>query len=140
QTMMQEGWHYELNDISEPLTYKGVVFNEMQVAYSSPDGDLNDRIQQPLFPKHVYRVDSGGNPRHIPDLTYENFKDFHAKYYHPSNSFIFFYGNDDPDKRLKLMEEYLKPYKKIKVKSQIPVKKPFKKAKNVQFDYDAGQD
>jgi len=140
QTLMQEGWHYELNDPSEPLTYKGVVFNEMKGAYSSPDGVLETVIINSLFPKHVYGVDSGGDPRHIPDLTYENFKAFHASYYHPSNSFIFFYGNDDPDKRLKLMEEYLKPYKKIKVKSSIPLKKPFKRSKKVQYTYDAGQD
>jgi len=140
QTMMQEGWHYELNDVSESLTYKGVVFNEMKGAYSSPDSVLARHIQHSVFPKHVYGVDSGGDPRNIPDLTYENFKAFHASYYHPSNSFIFFYGNDDPDKRLELMAEYLKPYKKIRVKSQIPLRKPFKRAKNVQFAYDAGQD
>ncbi|PWB77799.1 MAG: peptidase M16 [Anaerolineales bacterium] len=140
QTLMQEGWHYELNDPSEPLTYKGVVFNEMKGAYSSPDGVLETRVINSLFPKHVYGVDSGGDPRHIPDLTYENFKAFHASYYHPSNAFIFFYGNDDPDKRLDLMEEYLKSYKKIRVKSQIPLKKPFKRAKKVQYVYDAGED
>jgi len=140
QTLMQEGWHYELNDPSEPLTYKGVVFNEMKGAYSSPDGILETRVINSLFPKHVYGVDAGGDPRHIPDLTYETFKAFHASYYHPSNSFIFFYGNDDPDKRLELMETYLKPYKKIKVKSGVPLKKPFKRAKKVQYAYDAGQD
>ncbi|MBK9926620.1 MAG: insulinase family protein [Anaerolineales bacterium] len=140
QTLMQEGWHYELNDVSEPLTYKGVVFNEMKGAYSSPDGLLETVIINSLFPKHVYGVDSGGDPRHIPDLTYEAFKEFHASYYHPSNSFIFFYGNDDPEQRLKLMEEYLKPYKKIKVKSSIPLKKPFNRAKKVKYSYDAGQD
>ncbi len=140
QTFMQEGWHYELNDPSEPLTYKGVVFNEMKGAYSSPDNVLETRVISSLFPKHVYGVDSGGDPRSIPDLTYEDFKAFHASYYHPSNSFIFFYGNDDPDKRLMLMEEDLKPYKKLRVKSQIPLKKPFKRAKKVQYVYDAGQD
>ncbi|HSG43796.1 MAG TPA: insulinase family protein, partial [Anaerolineales bacterium] len=140
QTLMQEGWHYELNGFTEPLKYKGVVFNEMKGAYSSPDGVLETIVINSLFPKHVYGVDAGGDPRHIPDLTYENFRAFHASYYHPSNSFIFFYGNDDPDKRLDIMEEYLKPYKKLRVKSQIPLKKPFKKAKKVQFAYDAGQD
>lgn len=140
QTLMQEGWHYELSDPSEPLTYKGVVFNEMKGAYSSPDGVLETRVINSLFPKHVYGVDSGGDPRHIPDLTYEAFKSFHKTYYHPSNSFIFFYGNDDPEKRLELMEGYLKPYKKIRVKSRIPLKKPFKRAKKVQYAYDAGQD
>jgi Zn-dependent M16 (insulinase) family peptidase len=140
QTLMQEGWHYEINDVSEPLTYKGVVFNEMKGAYSSPDGVLETRVIESLFPRHMYSVDSGGDPRYIPDLTYENFKAFHEMYYHPSNSFIYFYGNDDPDKRLKLMEAYLKPYKKQKVKSAVPLAKPFKHAKKVEFAYDAGND
>jgi len=140
QTLMQEGWHFELNGPSEPLTYKGVVFNEMKGAYSSPDGVLGTRVRNSLFPKHVYGVVSGGDPRHIPDLTYEAFKAFHERYYHPSNSFIFFYGNDEPEKRLELMEKYLKPYKKTKVNSKIPLKKPFKRAKKVQYAYDAGQD
>lgn len=140
QTFMQEGWHYEINDPSGPLTYKGVVFNEMKGNYSSPDGVLETRIFNSLFPKHIYGVDSGGDPLNIPDLSYENFKNFWETYYHPSNSFIFFYGNDDPEKRLKLMEGYLKPYKKRKVKSTVPLAKPFKRPKKVQYNYDAGDD
>jgi Zn-dependent M16 (insulinase) family peptidase len=140
ETLMQEGWHYELDDPANPLTFKGVVFNEMKGAYSSPDELLARAIQQSLFPKHVYGIDSGGDPRNIPDLTYAAFKNFHETYYHPSNSFIFFYGNDDPDKRLKLMEGYLAPYKKIKIKSQVALAKPFKKPKKVVYSYDAGQD
>ncbi len=140
QTLMQEGWHYEINDPSEPLTYKGVVFNEMKGAYSSPDGVLETRVMKSLFPKHIYGVDSGGDPRHIPDLTYENFRNFWETYYHPSNSFIYFYGNDDPEKRLQLMEGYLKPYKKKKVKSVVPLAKPFKRPKKVEAAYDAGDD
>ena len=140
QTLMQEGWHYEINDPGEPLTYKGVVFNEMKGAYSSPDGILETRVIESLFPKHLYGVDAGGDPRHIPDLSYQNFKNFWETYYHPSNSFIFFYGNDDPEKRLKLMEGYLKPYKKKKVKSVVRLAKPFKRPKKVEFAYDAGED
>lgn len=140
QTLMQEGWHYELDDPSQPLTYKGVVFNEMKGAYSSPEGVLETKVINSLFPRHVYGVDFGGDPRHIPELTYERFKAFHETYYHPSNAFIFFYGNDDPQKRLQLMEAYLKPYKKRRVKSQIPLKKPFKRPKRVEYVYDAGQD
>lgn len=140
QTLMQEGWHYEIADVKEPLTYKGVVFNEMKGAYSSPENLLARVIQQSLFPKHVYGVDSGGDPANIPDLTYENFRAFWETYYHPSNSFIFFYGNDDPDKRLKLMENYLKPYKRKKVKSTVPLAKPFTRAKKIEYSYDAGAD
>jgi Zn-dependent M16 (insulinase) family peptidase len=140
QTLMQEGWHYEVNDPNEPLTFKGVVFNEMKGAYSSPDNLLETRVFESLFPKHIYGVDAGGDPRNIPDLTYENFRNFWETYYHPSNSFIFFYGNDDPEKRLKLMEGYLKPYKKKKVKSFVPLAKPFKRPKKVEYAYNAGDD
>ena len=140
QTLMQEGWHFEINDPAEPLTYKGVVFNEMKGAYSSPEGVLETRIIESLFPKHIYSVDSGGDPRNIPDLTYADFKAFWENYYHPSNSFIFFYGNDDPDTRLKLMEGYLKSYKRKKVKSSVKPAKPFKRAKKVESSYDAGSD
>ena len=140
ETLMQEGWHFEINSLDEPLTYKGVVFNEMKGAYSSPDGVLQSRVMESLFPKHLYGVDSGGDPRHIPDLTYENFRNFWETYYHPSNAFIFMYGNDDPEKRLKLMEGYLKGYKKKKVKSAVPLAKPFKRAKKVEYAYDAGSD
>ncbi|HEX9332020.1 MAG TPA: insulinase family protein, partial [Anaerolineales bacterium] len=140
QILMQEGWHYEINDPNEPLTCKGVVFNEMKGVYSSPDGILETRVIGSLFPKHLYSMDYGGDPVHIPDLTYENFRNFWETYYHPSNSFIFFYGNDDPEKRLKLMEGYLKPYKKKKVKSVVPPVKPFKRPKKVEFAYDAGDD
>ena len=140
QTLMQEGWHYEINDPDEPLTYKGVVFNEMKGAYSSPDNLMGKYVQQSLFPRHVYGVDSGGDPSHIPDLTYENFRNFWETYYHPSNAFIYFYGNDDPEKRLKLMEGYLKPYKKKKVKSVVPLSKPFKRPRKVETAYDAGDD
>ncbi|GMV34983.1 MAG: peptidase M16 [Chloroflexi bacterium CFX1] len=135
QTLMQEGWHYEVEE--NALAYKGVVFNEMKGAYSSPDNLLGRTIQQSLFPKHTYGVDSGGDPANIPDLTYENFRAFWESYYHPSNAFIFFYGNDDPEKRLKLMEGYLKPYKRRKVKSSIPLVKPFKKPKKVEYSYSA---
>ena len=140
QILMQEGWHYEINDPSEPLTYKGVVFNEMKGAYSSPDDQIDAWVKESLFPRHIYGVDSGGNPRHIPDLTYENFKNFWETYYHPSNSFIYFYGNDDPEQRLKLIEGYLKPYKRKKVKSVVPLAKPFKRPKKMEFAYDAGDD
>ena len=140
QTLMQEGWHFEINDPNEPLTYKGVVFNEMKGAYSSPDGVLETRVIQSLFPKHLYGVDSGGDPRNIPDLTYENFRTFWETYYHPSNSFIYFYGNDDPEMRLKLMEGYLKGYKKKKVKSVVKDARPFRKPKKVEHFYDAGEE
>nr|KJB77679.1 hypothetical protein B456_012G150300 [Gossypium raimondii] len=107
QTFQQEGWHYELNDPSEDITYKGVVFNEMKGVYSQPDNLLGRTAQQALFPDNTYGVDSGGDPLVIPKLTFEEFKEFHRKYYHPSNARIWFYGDDDPSERLRILSEYL---------------------------------
>ncbi|RYQ90143.1 hypothetical protein Ahy_B09g096399 isoform D [Arachis hypogaea] len=107
QTFQQEGWHFELNDPSEDITYKGVVFNEMKGVYSQPDNILGRTSQQALYPDTTYGVDSGGDPQVIPKLTFEEFKEFHRKYYHPSNSRIWFYGDDDPNERLRILGEYL---------------------------------
>ena len=115
----QEGWHYELEDPKDPLIFKGVVFNEMKGVYSSPDSLMGRATQHALFPDNIYNHDSGGDPLKIPDLTFDKFKEFHSNYYHPSNSRIFFYGNDDPMQRLVLMDEYLREFDRIPVTSQI---------------------
>jgi len=119
ETLQQEGWHYELDDPAEPMVYKGVVFNEMKGAYSSPEGVLGRYSQEMVFPDNTYGVDSGGDPEHIPHLTYEQFKTFHDTYYHPSNARIFFYGDDDPDKRFDLIQDYLKDFDAIDVNSAV---------------------
>ncbi|KAL0365416.1 UNVERIFIED_CONTAM: Presequence protease 2, chloroplastic/mitochondrial [Sesamum angustifolium] len=113
KTFQQEGWHYELNDPSEDITYKGVVFNEMKGVYSQPDSILGRASQGKLLlltelrlalcPDNTYGVDSGGDPQVIPKLTFEEFKEFHRKYYHPSNARIWFYGDDDPNERLRIL-------------------------------------
>jgi presequence protease len=121
----QEGWHYELDTVDAPLVYKGVVFNEMKGSYSSPDDRLNEFSQRSLFPDTVYGVDSGGDPRHIPDLTYAEFKAFHRRYYHPSNARLFFYGDDDPDKRLRLLDSWLGAFDTIAVDSMVAPQKRF---------------
>jgi len=107
QVLQQEGWHYELENVDNPLAYKGVVFNEMKGAYSSPERALYDYSQHSLFPDNTYGVESGGHPRNIPDLTFAQFEAFYASHYHPSNARIFFYGDDDPERRLDILEEYL---------------------------------
>ncbi|KAL1831589.1 hypothetical protein ACET3Z_001240 [Daucus carota] len=107
QTFQQEGWHHELNDPSEDITYKGVVFNEMKGVYSQPDNILGRSSQQAVFPDNTYGVDSGGDPLDIPKLTFAEFKEFHLKFYHPSNARIWFYGDDDPMERLRILSEYL---------------------------------
>src|SRR5690606_16881993 len=101
ESFMQEGWHYELDNINEPLSIKGVVYNEMKVAFSSPEQILIGKIEESLFPDTVYRFESGGDPEAIPDLTYEQFLDFHKTYYHPSNSYIYLYGNGNLLEHLK---------------------------------------
>jgi Zn-dependent M16 (insulinase) family peptidase len=139
-TLQQEGWHYEIDKPDDPLTYKGVVFNEMKGLYSSPEGVQVQDILTALFPEHTYGLDSGGAPEHIPDLSYEAFKTFHETWYHPSNAFIFFYGDDDPENRLKLMENYLKSYQAMTIDSSITPVQALKTPVKVELPYDAGQD
>lgn len=133
----QEGWHYELENIDAPLTCKGVVYNEMKGVYSSPDSILIERSQQVLFPDTTYGLDSGGNPAKIPALTYENFRKFHETYYHPSNARIFFYGNDNPERRLKILSEYLDGFQCLEnpPDSSILLQKPFEKPITVEEPY-----
>ena len=126
----QEGWHYELDSKDGELVYNGVVYNEMKGAFSSPDGILGRESLNSLFPDTAYGVESGGNPEFIPTLTYEKFKEFHKKYYHPSNSYIVVYGNCNMEETLKwLDEEYLSKFNKIDVDSELEVQKPFDEIK-----------
>ncbi|MCC7262316.1 MAG: insulinase family protein, partial [Candidatus Latescibacteria bacterium] len=140
QVLEQEGWHYELASPAGPLTYKGVVFNEMKGAYSSPDSVLYKHVQETLFPDTPYGLDSGGNPRHIPALTFEQFSAFHRRYYHPGNAFIFFAGDDDPERRLLLLEEYLAPFAADTPPAQIPPQPAFAAPRSHTFPYAAGQE
>ncbi|MCP4140595.1 MAG: peptidase M16 [Chloroflexi bacterium] len=117
----QEGWHYELENADEQMIYKGVVFNEMKGAYSDPNRILGNASQFSLFPGHIYGLSSGGDPKVIPDLSYEDFIAFHKAYYHPSNSRIVFYGDDDPNERLRLMDSYLSGYELAPAQSTIPL-------------------
>ena len=135
EKLAQEGWHYELEAADAPLTYKGVVFNEMKGAYSSPDNLLGRYSQQAIFPDTTYGVDSGGDPAFIPDLTYEQFKHFHETYYHPSNALIFFYGDDDPQERLRRMDDYLSEFEAIEVDSAITTQMPFTAPQVARFPY-----
>ena len=137
----QEGWHYELDAIDEPLVYKGVVFNEMKGSYSSPDDRLNEFSQRSLFPDTIYGLDSGGDPRHIPDLTYADFKAFHQRYYHPSNARLFFYGDDNPDERLRLLDSWLGAFDPIVVDSMVALQKRFSAPRRLTrtFAADAGK-
>lgn len=126
EIFMQEGWHYELENRNAPIIYKGVVFNEMKGALSSPERILGTLNQNSLFPDNTYRFNAGGDPEYIPELTYDEFLDFHRKYYHPSNSYILLYGNGDIEKELRFIDEnYLSNFDKTDVDSAIEEQKPF---------------
>ncbi|HLH95906.1 MAG TPA: insulinase family protein [Xanthobacteraceae bacterium] len=138
EIFQQEGWHYELEAPDAPMTYKGVVFNEMKGNYSSPESMLRELSQRSLYPDITYGLDSGGDPRHIPDLTYAQFKAFHQRLYHPSNAKLFFYGDDDPDERLRLLEAYLGGFQRISVDAAVPLQTRFTAPKRLSRTYAAG--
>jgi Zn-dependent M16 (insulinase) family peptidase len=132
----QEGWNYNLESEEDEITYNGVVYNEMKGAFSSPEGVLDREILNSLFPDTAYSHESGGDPQHIPDLKYSEFLSFHSKYYHPSNSFIYLYGDMDMTEKLNwLDEEYLKQYDAMEVHSEIKLQKPFAKTIEVKKQY-----
>ena len=136
----QEGWHYELDSVDGPLVYKGIVFNEMKGAYSSPDSMLYRASQHALFPDNAYGYDSGGDPRVIPDLTYEQFKTFHETYYHPSNARLFFYGDDDPTERLRLLDSVLSAFDAIPVDGTVTLQPPFDEPRRIVESYGVDDD
>lgn len=140
--LYQEGWHYELDRVDAPLKFKGVVFNEMKGAYSSPDMLLYRNSQRALFPDNAYAFDSGGDPTEIPDLTYEQFKQFHATYYHPSNALIYFYGDDDPVERLRILDNYLSEFEARPVEAGVALQPPHPEPTQFTFHYgvDPGTD
>lgn len=117
----QEGWHLEAEEENSPLTYKGVVYNEMKGAFSSPESVLGRHCLHALFPDTVYGLESGGDPKDIPSLTYEAFFKFHADYYHPSNARFFFWGDDPEEERLAQVGAVLAPFSALKIDSHIPV-------------------
>ena len=132
----QEGWHYHLENKDEPLAYNGVVYNEMKGVYSSADAVLESTVLKNLFPDTTYGLESGGDPDVIPQLTYEQYLDFHRTYYHPSNSYIFLYGNMDMEERLDWIDrEYLCRFDAKEADSAIEYQKPFARVKTVRGTY-----
>jgi hypothetical protein len=133
---MQEGWHYELTDKDAPMTIKGVVYNEMKGSFSSPTRELMFQIMKNLFPENGYSHSSGGYPPAIPDLSYEEFLDFHRRYYHPSNSYILLYGDADLSKELEFIDrEYLSQYEESEFEAGFPLNPPFDAVKEVEKSY-----
>ena len=136
KTFRQEGWSYKLDDPDGELTISGVVYNEMKGAFSSPEGVLDRVVLNSLFPDNTYSVESGGDPEVIPELTYEQFLDFHRKYYHPSNSYIYLYGDMNMEEKLRWLDEkYLSDFENEPVDSEIHLQKPFTEMKEVVQEY-----
>ncbi|MBP2033173.1 Zn-dependent M16 (insulinase) family peptidase [Clostridium algifaecis] len=136
EIMMQEGWHYELDNKDDDITYKGVVYNEMKGAFSSPESILFRKISESLYPGTQYSVESGGDPDVIPQLTNDEFLAFHSKYYHPANSYIYLYGNMDIEEKLKFLDEkYLSEFNTISVDSSLREAVPFKSQKEIKMSY-----
>jgi len=143
EIFLQEGWHYELEKEEAELTYNGVVYNEMKGAFSSPESQLYRLVQNSLFPDTTYGVESGGDPDFIPELTYEDFIQFHKTYYHPSNSYIYLYGEMDFEERLNWLDkEYLNLYDRLEVDSAVQLQKGFEEMREVKafFSLSEGED
>ena len=138
-TFRQEGWHYEREASQGPMVFKGVVFNEMKGAYSSASAVLGKVSQLSLYPETTYGVNSGGDPKAIPDLTYEYFKKFHQRFYHPSNARIVFYGDDPEEERFAILEKYLGQFDRIEVKADIPTQKRWSEPKRIVETYAANE-
>ena len=132
----QEGWHYEMESVEDELTINGVVYNEMKGAFSSPDDVLEREIMNSLYPHTSYAVESGGDPDVIPELTYEDFLAFHSRYYHPSNSYIYLYGDMDMAEKLRFLdEEYLSKYEALAVDSTLAEEPAFEKPVEIYKEY-----
>ncbi|MDR0871198.1 MAG: insulinase family protein [Planctomycetaceae bacterium] len=136
EILMQEGWHYEVDEKTGNLTYNGIVYNEMKGVYSSPQSVLYRTIQKSLYPDATYANDSGGNPDDIPNLTQETFVKFHEKFYHPSNSLLYLYGNGDIEKHLEFLDkEYLNKFNKIEVNAAVKPQSVFAAPKDITAEY-----
>ena len=141
EILMQEGWHYEIDSADAPLKYSGVVYNEMKGALSSAEDILGDKLLRNTFPQNCYGFQSGGDPEAIPNLTQEKFIAFHQKFYHPSNSFIYLYGDVDIAEQLAYLDrEYLSKFDKIEVDSAIDFHPAFKEMKRIAEVYPIGEE
>ena len=137
----QEGWHYELENADDELTINGVVYNEMKGAFSSPEGVLEREILNSLYPDTAYQYESGGDPEEIPNLSYETFLDFHSKYYHPSNSYIYLYGDMDMEEKLTWIDEkYLSNFEYKKIDTEIAIQEPFTETREIVKQYSVTED
>ncbi|MBU1304120.1 MAG: insulinase family protein [Alphaproteobacteria bacterium] len=140
ETFLQEGWHYELEDVNAPLVYKGVVFNEMKGVFSSPDAVMRDIAQRSLYPDITYGKSSGGDPKAIPDLTFAQFKAFHQTHYHPSNTRAFFSGDDDASERLTILDAYFSQFERAPVDAEVQLQPRFNTPRHIVATYAGSKD
>lgn len=129
----QEGWHYEFDDHGK-LVMNGVVYSEMKGVFSNPDSVAFWETMKLLFPDCCYSKESGGDPVHIPDLTFDAYKAFHSRFYHPSNSRIFLDGKVDIDAMLAKLDSFLKDYDRLDVRAEIPLQSPVSKSATVKYE------
>ncbi|SHK04888.1 hypothetical protein SAMN02745248_01654 [Hathewaya proteolytica DSM 3090] len=136
EILRQEGWRYDFKENGQDLCYKGIVYSEMNGVYSSISGMMCKEIYASLFPDSPYAYDAGGMPEFIPDLTQEEFEAFHKKYYHPVNSYMYLYGDQDLDKCLKhINEKYLVNFPKTEESAEIPVVPAFTEMHVIEKEY-----
>lgn len=141
EIFMQEGWHYEIDKETDELKINGVVYNEMKGVYSSPDSIISRASSRSLYPDTTYGNDSGGSPAVIPNLTYDYFVNFHKRYYHPSNSIIFLYGDGDTDEELAFINDnYLNEYSYQNIPPNLGVQEAFEKPKEIKMSYGISND
>lgn len=139
ESFLQEGHRLEfqnLEDLNTPLCFKGIVFNEMKGAMASPDARLHEHLNQALFPTLTYGVNSGGDPKEIVNLKYEDFVDFHKTYYHPSRCHFYFYGDIPLEEHLEFIDKHLlHNTEKLSPLPRMPRERRFEKPikKSVQF-------
>jgi len=143
ETFYQEGHHYEFippDDATGDLTISGIVYNEMKGAYSSPDSLMYKGLQENIYPQTVYSFDSGGDPEIIATLTYEQFVEFHRKYYSPGNASFFIYGDIPTVEHLKFLQEMLKGFVATEVRSEIASQERLSAPRTIRGTFPLGRE
>ncbi|MCL2218677.1 MAG: insulinase family protein [Chitinispirillia bacterium] len=140
-TFYQEGWHYDMEEVNGPVGIKGIVYNEMKGVFSDFSSVVGRELFCKLYPDTSYSNESGGDPEHIPELTYGQFREFHRKFYHPSNSFIFIYGNIPSEKTLSFIDErYLSAFGKLAIDSAVKPQAPWSEPRALSIEAPASEE
>ena len=135
-TFYQEGWHYHLENINDPITINGVVYNEMKGAFSNPEEVMMRHVQLSLYPETAYAYESGGDPDVIPELTYEKFMEYYDSYYHPSNSYFYYYGDLEIEPYLAALDQnYLTEFSRIEIDSLPKKQTPYTNERSLEIAY-----